>query len=353
MKLDPNLAQSIVNKMMENIPYNINMMNEHGYIIASGDKKRINTLHLGAIDIIKSGKTKPLIESLGKFGQPGVNIPIEFDHKTIGVIGITGDPKKVTPLASLLKVSTELLISQLNSTKIKNQHKETLNHFLYQWIETDDVAENEELKIRARDLNIDLSIPRVAIIVETKDFNNFKIIDGDFSFRKTAQQLLIITKNNTNVSTYLAACQKSSLPIGISDKSTELKMAVLQAINCLEICRILNLNDVFYYQQISFTDQLMRSSLSSKKYLGAFKSLLKTNSGLELLETLDYYFKSNGNVTKTSTELKVHRNTTNYRLNNISEYFNLDLHNLTDMIQLYTNYLHFKKELYDHQSASN
>ena len=42
MKLDPKLAQSIVDKMMESIPYNINMMNESGYIIASGDKDRIN-----------------------------------------------------------------------------------------------------------------------------------------------------------------------------------------------------------------------------------------------------------------------------------------------------------------------
>ena len=90
MKLDPQLAQSIVDKMMESIPYNINMMNEKGYIIASGDKNRINTLHIGAIDTIQSGKTKPMVESFGKFGQPGVNIPVEFNGETIGVIGITG-----------------------------------------------------------------------------------------------------------------------------------------------------------------------------------------------------------------------------------------------------------------------
>lgn len=76
MKLDPNLAQSIVDKMMESVPYNINMMNEKGYIIASGNKERINTLHIGAIDTIQSGKTKPMVESFGKFGQPGVNIPV-------------------------------------------------------------------------------------------------------------------------------------------------------------------------------------------------------------------------------------------------------------------------------------
>ena len=48
MKLTANLAQAIVNAAMERIPYNVNIMNEHGYIIASGNHDRINTLHVGA-----------------------------------------------------------------------------------------------------------------------------------------------------------------------------------------------------------------------------------------------------------------------------------------------------------------
>jgi len=349
MKLDPNLAQSIVDKMMDSVPYNINMMNEKGYIIASGDKNRINTLHIGAIDTIQSGKTKPMIQSFGKFGQPGVNIPVEFNGKTIGVIGITGEPEKVTPLASLLKISTELLISQINNTKIEGQHKETLNHFLYQWSGEDNVLENEELQLRARSLGIDLSLKRYAVIIETNSLNNLQLNPNDFSFSKTPTQQLIITKTDTDLANYLNFCKNNNLTIGISEKIQSLKVAIKQAQDTINVSQELQLKETYYFRQVSFLNHLLESNLYSTRALSIFKSFLKTKSGVELLETLDCYFRNNGNVTDTSNELKVHRNTTNYRLNNISEYFGYDLHDITDILQLYTNYLYFKKYQYEHK----
>ena len=349
MKLDPNLAQSIVDKMMESVPYNINMMNEKGYIIASGNKARINTLHIGAIETIASGKTKPMVESFGKFGQPGVNIPVEFKGQTIGVIGITGDPKKVTPLASLLKVSTELLISQINSTKIENQHKETLNHFLYQWTSVDNVLADENIKMRAHSLNIDLRLKRYAVIIIAKNLNGLIINSNDFSFGQTPEQQLLIVRNDADLLRYLKYCQENNLIVGISDKNRNLKQAVKQAQSTINVSQELQLTDVYYYHQVSFLNHLLESNLHSLKALSIFKNLQKTKSGLELLETLDCYFKHNGNVTETSHALNVHRNTTNYRLNNISEYFGLNLHDLTDTLQLYTNYLYFKKYLFEHR----
>ncbi|WP_166667205.1 CdaR family transcriptional regulator [Companilactobacillus nuruki] len=349
MKLDPNLAQSIVDKMMESVPYNINMMNEKGYIIASGNKARINTLHIGAIDTIQSGKTKPMIESYGKFGQPGVNIPVEFNGQTIGVIGITGDPKKVTPLASLLKISTELLISQIHNTQIENQHKETLNHFLYQWANAEDALTDDNLVLRAQSLNIDLRLKRYAVIILTKYLRGLTINSNDFSFCQTPEQQLIIAKNESDMLHYLKYCQENNLTIGISNKNRNLKQAVQQAQSTINVSQELQLENVYYYHQISFLNHLLESNLHSLKALSVFKNLQKTKSGLELLETLDCYFKHNGNVTETSHSLNVHRNTTNYRLNNISEYFDLNLHDLTDTLQLYINYLYFKKYQYEHK----
>lgn len=348
MKLDPNLAQSIVDKMMASIPYNINMMNEKGYIIASGNKERINTLHLGAIDIIKSGKTKPMAESFGKFGQPGVNIPIEFGGKTIGVVGITGDPKKVTPLAALLKISTELLISQINHNKIESHHKETLNRFLYQWTNIDDIRKSEDLKLQAQSLNINLSLSRYVILIQTKNKNSLSIHANDFHFDKSSDRILIITKSETNISDYLRYCQTNNLPIGISNKIYNLKTAVQQAADTIKVSKILNLQDTHYFEQISLFNNILNSNLHSVKALDVFKDFLKTNSRKELLDTLDCYFKNDGNVTKTSNDLNVHRNTTNYRLKNIAEYFDLNIHNLTDVLQLYINYLYFKKYQYEH-----
>jgi len=349
MKLDPNLAQSIVDKMMESIPYNINMMNEKGYIIASGNKNRINTLHIGAIDTIQSRKTTSMLKSFGKFGQPGVNIPIEFNGEIIGVIGITGDPNKVTPLASLLKISTELLISQINNAKLENQRKESLNHFLYQWANTDNILNNEELKLRAQTLNIDLTIKRYAVIIEAPKLSHLQISPTDYTFSITTDQQLIITKNEFDSLRYLKYCQENQLKIGISFRMVNLKDAIKQAQNTINVSNEFGLEDVYYFKQIGFLNQLLESNLHSNRAFSIFKSFLKTKSGLELLDTVDCYFKNNGNVTETSRALKIHRNTTNYRLNNLSEYFGLNLHDITDIFQLYVNYLYFKKYQYEHK----
>ncbi|MBV1821593.1 sugar diacid recognition domain-containing protein [Clostridium cochlearium] len=56
MKLTKELAQNISNRMMEIIPYNINIMNEKGIIIGSGDLERLNTLHQGAIEALSQKK---------------------------------------------------------------------------------------------------------------------------------------------------------------------------------------------------------------------------------------------------------------------------------------------------------
>ncbi|HJF87271.1 MAG TPA: helix-turn-helix domain-containing protein [Companilactobacillus farciminis] len=349
MKLDPNLAQSIVDKMMKSVPYNINMMNEKGIIIASGDKTRIHTLHIGAVDTIQSGKTKPMIQSFGKYGQPGVNIPVQFNNETIGVIGITGDPEKVTPLASLLKISTELLISQINNTKVEGRRKESLNHFLYEWTNTEDALANDELQLRAETLSIDLSINRYIVLIETNDLSELQISPFDFSYKKTPEEYLLIVRNETDLKRYLKFSKENHLMIGISDKLVNLKQAVRQAQDTITVSKELQLEGFYHFKEVRFLNHILDSNLYSKKALSVFKSFLKTKSGLELIDTVDCYFKHNGNVTETSKALNVHRNTTNYRLNNISEYFGLDLKDLTDVLQLYVNFLYFKKYQYEHR----
>lgn len=51
-------AQSIVDKMMKDIPYNINIMDQAGTIIGSGNKERIGTLHHGAVEAIKQKNSR-------------------------------------------------------------------------------------------------------------------------------------------------------------------------------------------------------------------------------------------------------------------------------------------------------
>ncbi|GAH13820.1 unnamed protein product [marine sediment metagenome] len=56
MKITHKLAQNIVEKTMGILRKNINIMDEKGVIIGSGDKSRLNQYHEGAAKVITEGK---------------------------------------------------------------------------------------------------------------------------------------------------------------------------------------------------------------------------------------------------------------------------------------------------------
>lgn len=111
IKLDQFIAQKIVNQLSKVISYNINIMDEKGLIIASTDPKRIETFHEIAIQLLtQNQKQIDVYDSEQLIGtKRGVNLALEYRDAIIGVIGVTGNPDEVRPIAALLKVSVENL----------------------------------------------------------------------------------------------------------------------------------------------------------------------------------------------------------------------------------------------------
>lgn len=72
MKLSKAIAPKIVLEMMNVIPYNINVMDENGIIICSGDNERIGNIHEGAKKAIDSKHIIEVYEDNEKM-KPGVN----------------------------------------------------------------------------------------------------------------------------------------------------------------------------------------------------------------------------------------------------------------------------------------
>lgn len=111
MKISKTLARQIAQEMMSVVPYNINVMDENGIIVGSGDPRRVGTLHEGARIAIQSEQVFEVYED-GSGMKPGVNEPIIIEGKVIGVVGITGHPDVVRPFSKLVRVTTILLIEQ-------------------------------------------------------------------------------------------------------------------------------------------------------------------------------------------------------------------------------------------------
>lgn len=109
--LSHELAQDIVDRMMKDIPYNINIMNERGVIIGSGDRARIGSEHRGALQALATGRMVEVRED-GLAEKKGTNEPIVIGQARIGVIGISGSPEEVRPFCSIVRTTVSLLIEQ-------------------------------------------------------------------------------------------------------------------------------------------------------------------------------------------------------------------------------------------------
>ena len=111
--ISPILAQYIVDKTMKIINCNVNIMNNHGEIIGSGDTQRIGELHEGAVLAISQGRVvtidNPTAKKL-KGVKPGVNFPLKLKKEIVGVIGITGEPAQIIQFAELVSMTAEMMM---------------------------------------------------------------------------------------------------------------------------------------------------------------------------------------------------------------------------------------------------
>ena len=110
--LDEAIAQSLLEHFEGATKYNINIMNEAGIIIASTDPSRLGSFHEAAYLLVsKQTPTLDIYQDGDYLGtKHGVNLTIQYRHKTVGVVGITGRPDEVRLPAQLLKASIEGLL---------------------------------------------------------------------------------------------------------------------------------------------------------------------------------------------------------------------------------------------------
>lgn len=64
ISIDSQIAEKLLKKIMDNTNYeiNINIINEYGEIIASGDSKRVGKTHAGALEVIEKRESLPYFD---------------------------------------------------------------------------------------------------------------------------------------------------------------------------------------------------------------------------------------------------------------------------------------------------
>ena len=88
MFLDAPVAQKLVDRMMESLGCNVNMMDGRGVIIASGEPDRIGKLHVGACLVLERKETVQCFDTTdagAESTQPGINMPLCHAGEVVGL----------------------------------------------------------------------------------------------------------------------------------------------------------------------------------------------------------------------------------------------------------------------------
>ncbi|WP_404287989.1 CdaR family transcriptional regulator [Glutamicibacter arilaitensis] len=113
IRLSSDLAQKVVDTIAPTINRHVNIMNFHGTIIASSDQTRIGSHHESSLEAIRDNRIVDVDRADVEAGtQPGVNAPLMLNEQLCGVVGVTGAPHEVRPLANLIALTVQLLLAQ-------------------------------------------------------------------------------------------------------------------------------------------------------------------------------------------------------------------------------------------------
>ncbi|QGQ46290.1 CdaR family transcriptional regulator [Metabacillus sediminilitoris] len=351
--LTQEIAEEIVKETMRRLNRNINIMDPTGTIIASGDSTRISYFHEGGFHVIKSGK--PLVitkhnKDQWRGSKIGINLPIEFQNKIIGVIGITGEQNEVEEFGELVKMTTEMMIKQsylaTQSEWQARSKEETFVELVKEKPNYDFIDQRLEL------LQINLIPPFHMFLIEIKLIK----IQSQSLIRKLEE---IFNKKCTLIG-FLEVGRMFILSSGISSKQAIDKINIIQdMLTKLQIqCKIGYGTPVYTREmlKVSFNEseialsigKVRELSFNSYSNMEAEALIIQIDEDLKkrflerifptidakVIETLQAFFQCNFNITETASKLFIHRNTLIYRLKKIKEETGYDPQVFKDSVPL-------------------
>ena len=383
MKLSSDLAQNIVNSSMEIIEKNINIVDENGIILASGDSSRINTFHEPSVEVIKTGKTIEIDKDQSSKIDgvlPGISLPITFGGKIIGVVGITGDPEEVRVYAKLLKNIVELMLQDSFLKQQLQVETGARDRFIHDLLKGRYGQDMDLFRFRARTLGFDIEVPRVAMVIDILKIGGVSLQEWVRSkagrelklesmtsnvqrkLRRIQEETSMITRVGRErfailyvvpndlkdgqlkerldsvarkLSDMLDKLFKMTVSIGIGNKANNLEeysKSYREACLVLKITnKIVETPGIYYWDDIGINIILEYLPTNISELIAKTIRVLDDN----LKETVKMFFDCNLSVNRAANKLFVHRNTLTYRLDRVKSLTGLDPRNFYDAMYLY------------------
>ncbi|PKG23549.1 CdaR family transcriptional regulator [Niallia nealsonii] len=355
------LAKNIILEVKKCLNEDLIITDVNGIIIASTNDSRVGAFHEGAL-ICSHKQTKITItkedQKILKGVKSGINLPVFFRQQIIGVIGITGDPRNVSPYGEIIQKMTELLVKESYYSEQLEREARTLEAFVFDWIQPKDWSET--FQNQAELLGIDLHINRQVIICHylssKKDLMQTNILqDIQQTFKMTANDIFVrwgnqhfvllhaINKKDNKerilhfleqLQTYLQEkyALHTSFGIGQTCSPKQVCPSFKQAERALIVAQKTT--------SIIFDDQLLlEMCLQEIKKETRIEFVNRTIKNIikdaELLSTLQTFLSKNQSFKQTARKLHIHINTLHYRLKRIEELTKLNPKDFQDLTTLY------------------
>ncbi|MDN3017936.1 sugar diacid recognition domain-containing protein [Paenibacillus sp. BSR1-1] len=346
------IAQTIVLETSLRLNRNINIMDEKGIIIASCDPSRIDDIHEGALEVLKSGETLiiPFNEKgVWKGAHPGINLPIVFQDRIVGVIGITGNPEDIQEFSGIVKMITELMIKEKFIASQLEWKLRTKEMIIEELLKSSPSYSTIERGLNLIGLN--LEAPFITHVIQMMDraISNQTLtykIEGMIG----EKQCLVgfINTNRMFIAFSGFTQQEADKKLqNIYDELKKLKLKFRLAystsfksmskfnqsyIDCDLALQISDEAEDF----ISFADVEPKALIYKidRAWGERFNTRIMNKTLLKYADTLEAFFKNNLNIQQTAEDLYLHRNTLIYRLSKIEQETGYDPKTFKDALTL-------------------
>nr|WP_274655174.1 sugar diacid recognition domain-containing protein [Paenibacillus humicola] len=327
------MADMIVKETMHRLNRNINIMDESGIIIASGDAARLDQVHEGALEVLRLGKPLMIDEAnqrRWKGAQTGINLPIELQGQIVGVIGITGEPQEVREFGGLVKMTTELMLRQTLFMQQSEWKRQTMETIIEELIRGE--PNNQLIDERLDMLNVRLRPPFDVCLVDIQDR----------TFQSQTLMRQIEDTIGQTIAGFISVNRLFILFSGLDGAKRELKLRLLRetfqrwgfpfrigltepvydrnkvtgAYREAELALLIGEPDrvINTYSDIESKALIYQMSAHARE---RFAGRVFPESVHKFAESLQAFFDSNQNITEAAKALYIHRNTLIYRLRKI------------------------------------
>lgn len=337
-------AQKIADEIMKVVPYNINITDTRGVILASGERDRVGTVLKSAFTALQK-KESYFVYADTDMEKQGVNLPILYNNQMIGVICIAGKVDEVLMIGQICMSITLLMLENQLLNDMSTIKEGRLKDFLFEWISRTEEEYDDAFLDQAVYLNVDLTIPRTAVVITSSRIrysvieNIRKYLTGsEYIVRQGMEEVLILFRTEKRLHSRLEKIMEISKDLKqcfIGESDVVAGRTVNSVTKVVKIAKMLQISRRFLDYEEVVLECLLSEVANTKKLEEVIRILLEKDVDGSLKETIIAYAESNDNTALVCERLHVHRNTLNYRLSRIEELMGCNPRRIKDMMLLY------------------